>query len=107
VYPNAYSSLSSYTSLISWAGRVVTDQITPQDGSYGLLNTYGYWYDLMMVYNMRPDLQAAFPNAYTSQTQYQNLINWANEVVTGVITPTDGAIVYLKYYAPFYEAYAT
>jgi len=103
--PNVYTSQSQYENLVNWAGGVVTGQIS--DGRLSTLNTYGYWYDLMMVYNQRPDLQAALPNVYTSPTQYQSLINWANNVVTGVITPQDGAYTYLNYYASYYEAHAT
>jgi len=103
--PNAYTSQSQYQELINWAGGVVTNQWV--DGRYTLLNNYGYWYDLMMVYNQRPDLQAAYPNVYTSQPQFQGLINWANNVVTGVIKPQDSAFTYLNYYASYYELHHT
>jgi hypothetical protein len=100
-FPNAYSSWTSYTSMVTWAGGVVTHHWT--DGSYGALNTYGYWYDLMMVYNTRPDLRAAFPHAYTSSVAYQSLINWANNVVTRAIA--DSSFNDLNYYASYYETH--
>jgi len=102
-YPSAYSSMASYQNLVNWAGGVVTQQYT--DSSYSQLNTYGYWYDLMNTYNNRPDLQAAYPNAYTSQPQYQTLINWANGVVTHAWTDT--SVTNLSYYASYYEAHHT
>jgi len=97
-FPNAYSSWSGYTSLVNWAGGVVTKQWT--DGSYGALNNYGYWYDLMMTYNQRPDLQAAFPGAYTSQASFQNLLNWAHGVVTKQWADSsyDNLVIYASFY---------
>jgi len=102
-FPNAYSSWPSYVSLVNWAGGVVTQQWS--DSSYGTLNTYGYWYDLVMTYNTRPDLQTAFPNVYTSQTAFQNLVNWANGVVTKAWP--DSSYNNLSYYASWYEAHYT
>jgi hypothetical protein len=102
-FPSAYTTRSSYTSLINWAGGVVTEQWT--DGSYSTLNPYGYYYDLMMVYNTRTDLQAAFPNAYSNQASYQNLINWAYGVVTKQWA--DSSYSFLSYYASYYESHHT
>jgi hypothetical protein len=102
-FPGAYTNMSEYKSLVNWAGGVVAQQWV--DGSYSQLNTYGYWYDLMMVYNTRTDLQNVFPGAYVLHSQYQSLINWANGVVTHAWP--DGAITYLNYYAAYYESHHT
>jgi hypothetical protein len=102
-FPNAYSSWSSYTNLVSWAGGVVTHQWV--DSSISSLNNYGYYCDLMMVYNQRPDLQTAFPDAYASQAYYQSLVNWANGVVTKAWTDSSYNLLY--YYASYYETHAT
>jgi len=80
-FPNAYYSTTSYRGLINWAGGVVTQKWT--DGRYNILNTYGYWYDLMSTYNARSDLQSEFSNVYSNSTtaNYLSLINWAGGVV--------------------------
>ncbi len=102
-FSNAYYSKANYQGLINWAGGVVTRQRV--NSSYSTLNPYGYWYDLLMTYNTRPDLQAAFPGVYTSQSQYQSLVNWANWVVTH--PGSDGAIINLNFYASYYESHHT
>jgi hypothetical protein len=98
-FPDAYSSWSSYTSLINWAAGIVTNQWA--DGSYSTLAPYGYYYTLMMEYNMRPDVQSAFPKAYTSQSQYQSLINWAGGIVTDQWA--DGSYSTLNTYGYYYD----
>ena len=102
-FPTVHTSMADYEAFVTWAGGVVTKQYT--DSSYSQLNTYGYWYDLMMVYNTRQDLQTAYPNAYVSEPHYQTLVNWANGVVTHAWT--DSALAYLNYYASYYEAHHT
>jgi len=100
-YPNGYTS-ESYLSLINWAGGVVTHQWT--DSSYSILNIFGYYYDLMMVYNARPDLQSAFLNAYGSATSFQNLVNWASGVVNN--SWADSSFSTLIWYASWYISHA-
>jgi hypothetical protein len=80
LFPNAYGNWNSYVGLVNWAGGTVTQQWV--DGNYGLLNPYGYWYVLMYRYNFRSDLQALWPNAYSSWTSYQSLVNWGGGTVT-------------------------
>jgi len=99
LFPNAYSSSTSYVSLVSWAGGVVTQAWV--DGSYSTLRSYGYWYDLMMVYNHRSDLQSLFPNAYGNQNSYVGLVSWAGGVVTQQWV--DGDYALLNQYGYWYD----
>jgi glycosyltransferase involved in cell wall biosynthesis len=68
----------NYRNLVDWGWRVVNRQVN--DSAYDQLAPFGYWYALMMVYDSRPDLQTAFPNAYTSPAVYHDLLCWANGV---------------------------
>jgi hypothetical protein len=90
----------NYRNLVNWAWRVVNRQVN--DSAYDRLAPYGYWYALMMVYDSRPDLQTAFPNAYTSPVSYQNLLCWAKGVAEQ--KTQDAAFDIL---APYANNYAT
>jgi hypothetical protein len=91
-FPNAYSNPASFAELVSWAGGVVMGH---SDSHYSVLEPYGYWYVLMATYNARPDLQAAFPSAYTNSTSFDGLVSWAGGVVVG------GSDSYYQVLAPF------
>jgi hypothetical protein len=80
-FPHASTNLTNYTELVGWAGGVVTVQWT--DPAYVALAPFGYYYALMTTYNERVDLQAAFPDAYTSFGSYTGLVSWAGGVVIG------------------------
>ena len=99
VFPDSFSNKTSFRGLVNWAGGTVTHQWV--DGAFNRLNGAGYWYDLMMTYNLRPDLQAAFPDAYSNQTSFQGLINWAHGVVTRAFP--DASYPNLIFYASYYE----
>ncbi len=100
-FPDAYTNESNFTALVTWAGEVVTQSFF--DSSYTTLKPFGYYYDLMMVYNGRPDLQAAFPFAYQNWSSYTDLIAWAAGVVSG--TYPDSASADLGLYASYYETH--
>ena len=116
-FPNAYTNSAEFQDLTNWAGMVVTQQPryctlpSPRnfcDGAYQFLNLYGYWHDLMWIYNGRSDLQTAFPNAYTSPSSFQSLVNWADAVVSNIPSyGQDTAHADLGYYAPCYIANGT
>lgn len=97
-FPNAYSSRAGFTSLVNWAGGVVTKHWV--DSSFSTLNLTGYWYDLMSVYNSRADLQIAIPNAYTSHSSFSSLVEWAGSVV---IIGTDSSYSTLLPYSYWYN----
>lgn len=100
-FPSAYTNEDSFRSLVAWAGGVV-DGANAGDSAYSTLQGYGYWYDLMgSVYTPRPDLQAAFPNAFSNSTSYDALLAWAGAVVTGQIL--DGANATLQPYGYYYD----
>ncbi len=99
-YPNAYSNFGTFVNLVDWAGGVVTNQFS--DGSYGSLHPFGYWYDLMSVYSVRPDLQGAFPQAFQNGYSFSNLVCWAKNVVTGAYSDSSASL--LSPYASWYEA---
>ena len=90
----------NYGRLVSWASGVANHLIN--DDYYQILLPFGYWYTLMTVYDSRPDLQTAFPNAYTSRVSYQNLLCWAKGVVEQ--RWRDSAYVMLAPYASSYKA---
>jgi hypothetical protein len=90
----------NYRNLVNWASGVVNHLIS--DGYHQILLPYGYWYTLMTVYENRPDLQTAFPNAYTSPASYHNLLCWAKSVVEQ--KSQDSAYVIFAPYASSYEA---
>ena len=98
-FPSAYTSLSNYTSLVNWAGGVVTNSFADSDRSN--LTAFGYFYALMFVYDDRSDLQAAFPNAFSSATSYEGLLGWAKGVVLGDFT--DSSFTTLLPFAASYE----
>ena len=98
-FPDAYTSSAEFDGLVTWAGGVVTQLWT--DGAYTAMVPYGYWYALMRTYNERPDLEAAFPNAYTEFTSYTDLVDWAGGVVTQVWV--DGAYSELAPFGYYYD----
>jgi len=89
-FPDALAGETDYDELVDWAGEVVTgawnDTANATLGPAG-----GYYYDLMMVYDGRFDLQTAFPNAYFNDTSYEALLGWADDVVAGAFTDADNA----------------
>lgn len=93
-FPEAYSNLTSYFGLVNWAGGTVAGYWS--DGAYSTLAPFGAWYVLMMAYDGRPDLQAAYPDAFTNSTQYTRLVNWAGGTVLDWWTDGDSAML-----APF------
>jgi len=99
-YPEAWGNVSNFTLLVNWAGGVVTQHYVDADNS--TVTPFGYYYDLMMVYDGRTDLQVAYPDAFTNMTSYGGLLVWAKDVVTKVIT--DSAETDLAWYAAYYEA---
>ena len=99
LFPNAYSSSSSYQGLVNWAAGNV--QKTWSDSSFGSLELWGYYYVLMSTYNGRADLQSLFPNAYFSTGNYQGLVNWAGGVVTKAWV--DGSYPTLRCYGYWYD----
>jgi len=102
-FPDAATDFTQYTDLVTWAGGTVTGQWT--DHNYQTLAPFGYWYALMATYNARPDLQAAFPQAYTNYTSYTDLVNWADAVVAGL--SADGAYSSLAPFGYWYALMAT
>jgi hypothetical protein len=99
-FPHAYSNGTIFQQLVSWAGAVVSKQWA--DPAYSTLAPFGYWYDLMSIYNGRSDLQTAFPAAYSSFSSYTGLVDWAGKVVTGVFS--DPSFVTLSSYGYYYDA---
>jgi len=108
-FPNALTMTTSFQNLVTWSGWVVTSQPGyGADGAKSALTTYGYWYDLMGIYFTRPDLQTAFPNAYTSAANWQQLVDWADAVVTNVPGyGVDGAHAQLDVFGSYYVANGT
>jgi hypothetical protein len=100
-FPDAYSNATNYAELVSWAATVVTG-LSP-DGAGSYLSPFGYYYELMATYNARPDLEAAFPNAYTNYTGFTGLVSWAGSVVTGV--SADGANASLQPFGWYYALF--
>ena len=98
-FPNAYTNVSSYESLVAWAGSVVTG--TFADSANSTLRPWGYSYVLDMLYLQRPDLQAAFLNPLLNSSASDALISWAAGVVTGSIPDTSNAT--LQRYGYFYD----
>ena len=78
-FPNAFSNFSNYEKLLVWAGEVVTGAF--HDSALSALAPFGYYYALVLVYESRSDLQAAFPNAITNSVSYEELLDWAKGVV--------------------------
>jgi hypothetical protein len=99
LYGAAYTSWSNFTGLVTWAGEVVNGSFA--DSSRSTLEPFAPWYVLMETYNARPDLQSAFPGAYTNLTNYSRLVNWAGGVVTGAFADSDAATL-----TPFGYSYA-
>jgi hypothetical protein len=90
-FPAAYTVLANYSALADWAGMVVTGSFSDSAGA--LLQAYGYYYDLHLVYDQRSDLQAAFPNAFTSASEYTLLLDWAGGVATGSFSDSSSAML--------------
>jgi len=80
-YPNALESLPSDSTLTNWAGGVVNDSYFDTDLS--ALQPYAYWYELMMIYNGRSDLQTAYPNAFSNESRFVSLVDWAGGATNG------------------------
>jgi len=98
-FPNVTSNFSEYEQLVNWAGEVVSGAFP--DASAATLAPYGYYYTLMLVYDHRADLQAAFPNAYNSSASYEGLLSWAKNVV--LHAPADPSYSILLPFATYYE----
>ncbi len=88
-FPDAFGNFTNFTELVNWAGEVVNDSFV--DSANSTLQKFGYYYDLMMVYDERPDLQSAFPDAFTNWTSEQALIWWAGAVVNGTIVDSSNS----------------
>ena len=93
-FPDAYQNFTNYTLLVNWAGGVVTNSFLDSDAS--TLAPFGYYYDLMYVYDGRSDLQSAFPNAFTDAGSYTLLVNWAGGALTNAFFDSDSSVL-----APF------
>jgi hypothetical protein len=102
-FPNATTNFTNFTELVDWAASVVDGSFV--DGAYLSLASFGYWYALMATYNGRSDLQAAFPNAYTNSTEFEELVDWAGAVVTG--ETQDNAYASLAPYGYWYALMST
>lgn len=102
-FPDALGNQTTYELLVNWAGAVVTGEWT--DGANATINPMGgYYYALMNLYDGRSDLQAAFPSAFTNEGSYEDLLEWADEVVTGVFIDANNST--LLPFSPTYEALA-
>ncbi len=101
-FPDAFSNFTNFTQLVDWAGGVVTGAFS--DSARTALSPFGYWYALMQTYDGRPDLRAAFPDAYGNASNATALVNWAGEVVTGVFADSSKATLdpFGAYYALLY-----
>ena len=88
-FPDAYGNLANYSHLVNWAGGVVTGAFA--DSADARLSAFGYYYDLIEIYDGRPDLQAAFPDAVSNLTNYTQLVNWAGEVVNSSFADSSAA----------------
>ncbi len=97
-FPQAYGNPTNFSELVDWAGEVVNNTFPDSDAS--VLAPFGPWYVLMLTYDQRPDLQAAFPQAYTNYTNFTDLEVWAGEVVNGSFPDSSEAAL-----APFGYAY--
>jgi outer membrane protein assembly factor BamB len=103
-FPSVATNNTTFSELVSWAGRVVTGQLT--DSDYSTLAPFGSWYALMETYNRRPDLQAAFPDAYTNFAHYTGLVSWADDVVMGRWTdPANSTLAPFGYYYDLMTVY--
>lgn len=98
-FGNVYANFNDFMDLVTWAGQVVT--LTVSDSAQQTLEPYGWWYALMMTYNGRSDLQAAFPQAYTNYTNYTELVNWAGNVVNDSFV--DSAAATLSPFGYYYD----
>ncbi len=98
-FPDASSNMASFEGLVNWAGSVVRGGTS--DAANQTLFPYGYWYDVMSVYDQRGDLQYAFPNAFTVQANYSALLTWSGQVVTHVYT--DSAATLLAEFGYYYD----
>ena len=98
-FPNVEGSFANFSALVDWAGGVVIGATS--DSANATLSPYGYFFDLMMVYDQRGDLEYAFPAAYTVLANYSALVDWAGGVVTGSFT--DGASGTLHAYGYYYD----
>ena len=114
--PNASPSAKFGSSVAADEDRIVVgspegDELGPTSGSGAatillleatpVVPASDYYAALIGVYDARPDLQAAFPNATTNLTEYADLVNWAGGVVTGAFPDSDAPAL-----APFGYYYA-
>jgi hypothetical protein len=97
-FPDALTNFTNWTLLVNWAGGVVTGAWV--DSANSTLQKFGYYYDLMTIYDGRSDLQAAFPDAFTTWNSQEGLIWWAGAVVNGTIS--DSANATLQPFGYFY-----
>jgi len=104
-FPDANSSLASFTDLVDWAAWVMEAGPTG-DSNYSTLAPFGWWYALMGTYNQRTDLQLAFPNAFTDFSNYIALLHWASWVDAAGST-SDSAYSTLASFGPSYTLMAT
>ena len=86
-FPQAYTNYTNYSGLVAWAGEVVTGDFP--DSSEAALAPFGAYYDLLYVYEIRPDLQAVYPDAFTNETSYVGLVEWAGGVTNGSFYDSD------------------
>jgi len=84
-------NLTSLTQLVDWAANVVDGSFADSAFDQLAASDIGYYYELMGVYNNRPDLQSAYPDAYTDERSYSGLLSWAGEVVTGQFTDSSNS----------------
>ncbi|MGA8711213.1 MAG: hypothetical protein WB786_08330 [Thermoplasmata archaeon] len=97
-FPDALTNLTNWTLLVNWAGGVVMGEWN--DSANSTLQKFGYYYDLMTIYDNRSDLQAAFPDAFTNWDSEGGLLWWAGAVVNGTIS--DSANATLQPFGYFY-----
>src|SRR6478736_6717296 len=90
-FPEA-ANMGNIKNLLTWAGQsgIVTDSASAK------LAPYAATYRLMQVYNVRTDLQTAYPEVATGTLT--NLLSWA--AISGITT--DGAHTILSPYASTY-----
>jgi hypothetical protein len=102
-FPDAFTNFGSFTGLVNWAGEVVNGSFVDSDLS--TVHPFGYYYALMYVYDGRSDLQAAFPDAFTTGSSYQGLLIWADDVANLELF-VDASYSTLEPYAAEYGEYA-
>ena len=104
-YPDAMTNLTNYTGLLIWAGEVVDGSFV--DSSATTLQPFGYYYDLLLVYESRADLESAFPNVTTDESSFDLLVLWAGGVSSGSYSDGDQSMLapYAYWYVLFGAVY--